>query len=133
MFWSKKSVCEKLQKEITDGLGVSDLVSEILINRGIDSLIKAQSFLHPKLALLSDPYQVPNLKRAVDRICTAIKKKEKILIVGDYDVDGISSTVMTMKILANFDLIANFVTFENRRIWFKQRSIREVSRNQTVV
>ena len=109
MFWSKKSVCEKLQKEITDGLGVSDLVSEILINRGIDSLIKAQSFLHPKLALLSDPYQVPNLKRAVDRICTAIKKKEKILIVGDYDVDGISSTVMTMKILANFDLIANFV------------------------
>ena len=79
MFWSKKSVCEKLQKEITDGLGVSDLVSEILINRGIDSLIKAQSFLHPKLALLT--HIVPNLKRAVDRICTAIKKRKKFLLL----------------------------------------------------
>ena len=81
MLWSKKSLCKKLQREITDEFGVSDLVSKVLINRGIDSPIKAQSFLHPKLALLSDPYQVPNLKRAVDRICKAINKKKKFLLL----------------------------------------------------
>ena len=69
---------------------MSKLFERLLEKRGLDS-----TFLHPKYEDLSDPYLLPDLEKALDRIATAIKNSEKILIYGDYDVDGVTaSTVM---------------------------------------
>ena len=69
---------------------MSKLFERLLEKRGLDS-----TFLHPKYEDLADPYLLPDLEKALDRIATAIKNNEKILIYGDYDVDGVTaSTVM---------------------------------------
>lgn len=69
---------------------MSKLFERLLEKRGLDS-----TFLHPKYENLADPYLLPDLEKALNRINTAIKNSEKILIYGDYDVDGVTaSTVM---------------------------------------
>ena len=69
---------------------MSKLFERLLEKRGLDS-----TFLHPKYENLADPYLLPDLEKALGRIATAIKNSEKILIYGDYDVDGVTaSTVM---------------------------------------
>ena len=69
---------------------MSKLFEQLLEKRGLD-----QVFLHPKYESLSDPFVLPDLEKAVNRVAEATKNKEKILIYGDYDVDGVTaSTVM---------------------------------------
>ena len=70
----------------------------------------ANPFILPKLAHLTDPFEIPSLHEAVNRICKAIKNKENILVIGDYDVDGITSTVIIKKILIAFGLNPLHVT-----------------------
>src|ERR1700753_3263990 len=72
-------------------LKVSPLVAQVLLNRGIDTPETGQSFLRPNLKLLHDPSLIPGLDAASERIAKAIRDKEKIVIYGDYDVDGITA------------------------------------------
>ncbi len=71
--------------------GISDVLSTILINRGITDPEKAHQFLHPALRHLPSPFLIEGMERAVDRIILALKRREKIMLYGDYDVDGISA------------------------------------------
>ena len=73
-------------------LKIPDFICSLLIQRDINSLDKAKNFFRPKLDSLHDPYLMKDMERAVDRVNKG--KKEKILIVGDYDVDGTTSTSM---------------------------------------
>lgn len=75
-------------------LGLPDLVARVLLARGIDSPERARSFLRPDLASLHDPFTFRDMGKAVDRIRQALRNGEPILIHGDYDVDGISGTVL---------------------------------------
>ena len=76
---------------------LSFLISSILTNRGIQTKEQATLFLEPTRNNFHDPFLMPDMKKAVDRIIQAIEKKEKVIIYGDYDADGITSiTVLKM-------------------------------------
>lgn len=80
-------------------LNVPKIISQILLNRGIDSFDKAKLFFRGRLDHLHDPFLLPDMEQAVDRIIRAIRQREKILIYGDYDVDGITAVSLLYLLL----------------------------------
>ena len=85
-------------KLLQSQIGISRNSSIILAQRGINNYHSAKSFFRPKFNNLHDPFLMKDMKFAIDRIKEAINNKEKILIYGDYDVDGVASTAL----LTNF-------------------------------
>lgn len=83
---------EELVKEITSEVDLPRPIVEILINRKIDTPQKVSQFIDPQLKDLSDPFLLKGMPDAVSRITDALRENEKILIYGDYDVDGITAT-----------------------------------------
>lgn len=79
---------------LADRLRTSTLIAQILLNRGISDPDDGRNFLSPTLKLLHEPELIPGVPRAADRIARAIRDKEKIVIYGDYDVDGITATTI---------------------------------------
>ncbi|MCX7921924.1 MAG: single-stranded-DNA-specific exonuclease RecJ [Clostridia bacterium] len=90
--WVYKEVPEEKVKEICNKASVSDLLAKIFLGRGIEDCDYIKRFLNPSLAELHDPFLMKDMDRAVARIVKAINSKEKIMVFGDYDVDGITST-----------------------------------------
>jgi single-stranded-DNA-specific exonuclease len=94
---------DDLDKDVIESfsklLKVPKIISQILLNRGIDTFEKAKLFFRGKLEDLYDPFLLPDMGKAVDRIIKAINGKEKILIYGDYDVDGITAVSMLYLLL----------------------------------
>ena len=83
-------------KEISEKFEISELLAAVLVNRNIVEDDDVKLFLNPTRKDFHDPYLMPDMKEAVDRIVKAIENKEKTIIYGDYDVDGITSiTVLT--------------------------------------
>jgi single-stranded-DNA-specific exonuclease len=79
-------------QELADRLKISPLVAQVLLNRGVGEPQACRDFLRPSPKLLHDPFLIPGLRKAGERIARAIRDKEKIVIYGDYDVDGITAT-----------------------------------------
>lgn len=79
--------------------GISELLARILINRGIIQNKDIQVFLEPTRNDFHNPFLMPDMGKAVDRIIQAINNKEKVVIYGDYDVDGITSVTVLKKFL----------------------------------
>src|SRR6266853_981881 len=79
-------------RQLARALGVPLAAAQVLVNRGVADAADAQSFLDPSLDQLHDPFLLKGLDRAVERIERAVRDGETILIFGDYDVDGITST-----------------------------------------
>jgi single-stranded-DNA-specific exonuclease len=77
--------------ELAGKLKVSPLVAQILASRGFTDVEACQAFLSPSLKMLHDPALIPGLSKAAERIGKAIADKEKIVVYGDYDVDGITA------------------------------------------
>src|SRR4051812_4373248 len=69
-------------------LNIHPVLCKILSQRGIDTFDKAKDYFRPQLSELHDPWLMKDMDKAVDRILTAFQKEEKILVFGDYDVDG---------------------------------------------
>jgi single-stranded-DNA-specific exonuclease len=78
--------------ELAGALKISPLVAQIMLNRGVHEAQDCRDFLRPNLKCLHDPFLIPNLRKAAERIAQAIRDKQKIVIYGDYDVDGITAT-----------------------------------------
>lgn len=89
----------ELAEKISLKFGVSKLLAKILVNKGLIEDEKIKVFLNPTRNDFHDPYLMPDMKIAVDRIIEAINKNEKIIIYGDYDVDGITSITVLKKFL----------------------------------
>ena len=85
----------KLQETLSKELGVSKIFAQILINRGIKSSDQARDFLDVKLESLLDPYLLQDMDKAVGLIKKARENKEKVLVFGDYDVDGLTALSLT--------------------------------------
>jgi single-stranded-DNA-specific exonuclease len=96
-------LCDDIDKDKIENyaqmLNVPPMISRILLNRGIDTLEKAKLFFRGKMENLYDPFLLADMEKAVNRIIKAILHKEKILIYGDYDVDGITSVSMLYLLL----------------------------------
>lgn len=114
----KWMILDDLDKDVVDNfsklLNVPKIVSRILLNRGIDTMEKAKLFFRGKLDNLYDPFLLPDMEKAVDRIIQAIRQKENILIYGDYDVDGITAVAMLYMLLKQ--LGANVIFYIPNRI-----------------
>jgi single-stranded-DNA-specific exonuclease len=81
-------------KHLMEVLGIDRVLAILLSQRGIRSFEEAKSFFRPELSNLHDPYLMKDMDKAVDRLCYAIDKNEKILIYGDYDVDGTTAVAL---------------------------------------
>ena len=91
-------------------LSVDLLISKILIQRGVNNFDKAKKFFRPKLDDLYDPFLMKDMDIAVDRIQKAISKKEKILVYGDYDVDGVTSVALVYSyLIKNYSNIIKYI------------------------
>ena len=84
---------------LAERIGTSPLVSQILIDRGMHEETEARAFLSPSLGALGDPAEVPGLPEGAGRIRDAVRAGERILVYGDYDVDGISGTALLVSFL----------------------------------
>ncbi|WP_313514163.1 single-stranded-DNA-specific exonuclease RecJ [Sphingobacterium sp.] len=96
----KKNVeqAKKLQQE----LGVNHIIAELLINREVETFDQAKDFFRPSIDNLHDPFLMKDMDRAIDRIERGIGNKEKILIYGDYDVDGTTAVSVVYSFFRDF-------------------------------
>ncbi|MFN4123720.1 MAG: single-stranded-DNA-specific exonuclease RecJ [Flavobacteriales bacterium] len=93
--WKVKEVKDESKVEaLSEALKVSHQVARLLLQRNIETYDDARRFFRPTLADLHDPFLMRDMDKAVERIKTAIEKKEKILIYGDYDVDGTTAVTL---------------------------------------
>src|SRR5262245_44903115 len=81
-------------RELAERLRTSPLLAQVLLNRGLSDADECRNFLRPDLKCLHDPALIPNLPHAAQRIAKAIRDGEKIVIYGDYDVDGITGVAI---------------------------------------
>ena len=77
-------------------------VADLLVQRGITTLDAAEKFFHPSLRDLHDPFLMPQMDIAVERLNRAMGSKEKIMVYGDYDVDGTTAVALVYRYLQNF-------------------------------
>lgn len=80
----------------------ANIFAEILKKRGLDTPEKREAFLHPSYDAKHDPFLLPDMQQAVDRLVTARQKQEKITIYGDYDIDGLTATTILLDALGSF-------------------------------
>ena len=96
-----------LVEQLANSLEIDNKLANLLVQRGIYTPDDARSFFTPDLSDLHDPFLMKDMNKAVDRISSAIDRNEKILIYGDYDVDGTTSLALVYsffkKIYSNLD------------------------------
>jgi len=86
-------------KQLAGALGVSESLANLMVQRNISSADEANTFFNPSLDYLHDPFLMKDMNIAVDRISAAVKKNEKILVYGDYDVDGTTAVALMYSFL----------------------------------
>src|SRR4051794_39263281 len=93
-----------LQKVIAlqEALKINQTICKILVQRGIDSFENAKNFFRPQLSHLHDPWLMKDMAKAVNRIIAAKSSGEKILVYGDYDVDGTTSVASMFQFIKGF-------------------------------
>ncbi|WP_017755924.1 single-stranded-DNA-specific exonuclease RecJ [Calidifontibacillus oryziterrae] len=97
--WVIKECTEDKVQALTKELGISVLVARLLVIRGIDTIDQARCFLNKSEAGFYDPFLLDSMDNVVDRIEKAIENDEKILVFGDYDADGVTSTTVMLRAL----------------------------------
>lgn len=93
---------QKLESELAKRYASCPPVSELLVQRGISSVKEAEKFFHPSLKDMHDPFLMPGMDKAVARLNKAMGAKERIMVYGDYDVDGTTAVALVYKYLQNF-------------------------------
>ena len=93
---------QKLETALAKEFAGCPPVSELLVQRGIRSVEEAERFFHPSLGDMHDPFLMPEMDKAVDRLNRAMGSKERIMVYGDYDVDGTTAVALVYKYLQNF-------------------------------
>lgn len=100
------------EKKLADAIGVPQVIAGILMSRGIDTVDEAQKFLMPETEPYHDPFLMKDMDKAVKRIIEAIEGKERFVIYGDYDVDGITATTILMRFFEHIgagDYVSYFI------------------------
>ena len=95
-------------EELKQTLCISDVLAQILAQKGIHTYDAAKDFFRPRLDQLHDPFLLKDMDRAVARIVQAIENKERILLFGDYDVDGTSAVAVFWNVLSQYHELLDF-------------------------
>ncbi len=88
-------------RNLSDALGIDEILASLLVQRGITTFDEAKDFFRPSLSHLHDPFLMKDMDKAVDRLQLAMQNGEKILIYGDYDVDGTTAVALIYTYLKN--------------------------------
>ncbi|MEK7707295.1 MAG: single-stranded-DNA-specific exonuclease RecJ, partial [Verrucomicrobiota bacterium] len=97
-----------LAGQLAAQLKISPLLTQCLLNRGFSEPAAIQNFLQPRLKNLADPFRLPNMHKAVERLLRARENRESLVIFGDYDVDGVTSTTLLLEVLDRLGWQANY-------------------------
>ena len=100
--WTIQKSDKKVVKKLASELAVNEIVAHLLVLRGITTYDMAKSFFRPQISDLHSPFLMKGMEEAIERIELAIKREEKILVYGDYDVDGTTSVAMIYSFLSRF-------------------------------
>ncbi|MCI1780107.1 MAG: single-stranded-DNA-specific exonuclease RecJ [Bacteroidales bacterium] len=101
--WVVKEKCNaRAVQKLSRELDIDNILSSLLVQRDITTYEEARTFFRPSLSMLNDPFLMTDMEKAVDRMHEAIFSKEKILIYGDYDVDGTSAVALVYSFLRNY-------------------------------
>lgn len=88
--------------DLANSLGINPVMGTLLVNRGIRTVEEARKFFRPQLTNLLDPFLFEDMQKAVDRLNEAMGKKERILVYGDYDVDGCTAVALVYRFLQQY-------------------------------
>jgi single-stranded-DNA-specific exonuclease len=88
--------------DLANNLGINPVMGTLLVNRGIRTVDEARKFFRPQLTNLLDPFLFEDMQKAVDRLNEALGKKERILVYGDYDVDGCTAVALVYRFLQQY-------------------------------
>lgn len=106
--WNILSADEEKKRSLHGSLKINPVLCKILVQRGIDTYEKAKDFFRPQLQDLHSPWLMKDMDKAVERIITAISNQEKILVFGDYDVDGTTAVSCMYKFFRKFHSLIDF-------------------------
>ena len=106
--WQIYDTDEDKVNELVTKYDINELLATILVNRDIVDEQKLEIFLNPTRNNFHDPFLMPDMEKAVERIIKAINNKEKVIIYGDYDADGITSITVLKKFLEDVGLNADY-------------------------
>ena len=109
MLWVHTPISAGEAEQLSKSAGVGPVLAELLLRAGHRDPGLAAEFLRPDLSRLEDPFLVGNVVPAVARLKAAISGREKVIVLGDYDVDGVSSTALLVLVLRRFGLDPTFV------------------------
>ena len=106
--WIVKKSDQTIIDSLAKNLNINPLTASLLVNRGLDTVEDARYFLFGQKSEFHDPFMLKDMDKAVERINKAIETQEPILVFGDYDADGVSSTTVMMKALAELGANADY-------------------------
>lgn len=91
-----------VEKKLSESLSIDSVLARLLVQRGVNSFLEAKDFFRPSLDNLHDPFLIKDMDKAIDRIEKAIANNERIMVYGDYDVDGTTAVALTYSFLKDF-------------------------------
>ena len=94
---------DALVAQLAKKLNISIVLARLLVQRGVTTFEQARNFFRPSLEKLYDPFLMKDMDKAVNRIKQAIDKQEKIMVFGDYDVDGTSAVALVYSFIKQFN------------------------------
>lgn len=97
--WKLLEANPTLVNDLQDKLGIHSIICKLLVQRGINDFNSAKAFFRPELSHLHDPFLMKDMQKAVDRIIAAMQNRERIMVYGDYDVDGTTAVASVFQFL----------------------------------
>lgn len=104
----KEGYDKELVRKLSEEIGVDEIIATLLVERGISTFEEARCFFRPSLDQLHDPFMMKDMDHAIARINEAVRRRERILIYGDYDVDGTSAVALVYSYLQSFNRNIDF-------------------------
>ena len=126
--WVLKTADQPLVDELAGTLNISSACARLLVSRGISSADEARIFLSPRIEGLHNPFLLPDMSLAVKRIRSAFDKKDKILVYGDSDVDGITSVAVLFSAIRSLGGDGVYYTPEDESYGLKREVIERFSK-----
>lgn len=99
--WAEREVDKSLEAVLSRELDISPLLAKLLVSRGVSDPVDARRFLNPSLNDLADPFALPGMKEAAKRIVQGLNRREKMLVWGDEDCDGVTATAVMLETLSD--------------------------------